>query len=192
MYEPGGPDKPFVLLIFEQGGKPMRKIFSFYAILGMLFLLAVALNAYTDTAKNQYSFVTVAGQAGLAEVELANLALSKSQNADVKEFAQMMIADHTKAGDELKGMAAQKNYDFPTDPSDAQKTVAGNLERLSGAAFDKEYAKVAVSDHQGAVKLFSTQAKSGTDPDMKAWAAATLPTLEMHLQKAQALQAKVK
>jgi putative membrane protein len=170
----------------------MKKIFSFYAVLGMLFLLSVALNAYTNPARNQYSFVTSAGQAGLAEVALANIALAKSQNADVKAFARMMIDDHTKAGDELKALSAQKKYDFPTEASMAQKAVAANLEKLTGAAFDKEYAKVAVSDHEGAVKLFSAQAKTGADADMKTWAAATLPTLQMHLQKAQELQAKVK
>src|ERR1041384_3152205 len=83
--------------IFEKRrASRMKKIFSFYAMLGILFLLSVALNAYTNTttARNQYSFVTIAGQANMAEVNLANLALSKSQNEDVKQFAQMMIADH--------------------------------------------------------------------------------------------------
>lgn len=170
----------------------MKRIFSFYAILGLLFLLSVALNAYTDTAKNQYGFVTVAGQAGMAEVELANLALSKSQNEDVKQFAQMMIADHSKANDELKALALQKKYEFPSDVSMTQKAVTENLSRLSGAAFDREYAKAAVSDHEVAVQLFSTESKSGKDADVKTWAMSTLPTLKSHLQAAQALQAKIK
>ncbi|HEV7643253.1 MAG TPA: DUF4142 domain-containing protein [Pyrinomonadaceae bacterium] len=157
-------------------------------------MLSVALNAYTDTKTtgNQYSFVTAAGQANMAEVELANLALSKSQNEDVKEFAQMMITDHSKANDELKGLAMQKKYEFPADVNMTQKALAENLSKLSGAAFDREYVKAMVTDHEGAVKLFSNESKAGKDADLKTWALATLPTLKTHLQQAQDLQAKLK
>jgi putative membrane protein len=181
--------------IFKQRRRgQMKRIFSFYAILGLLFLLSVALNAYTDTKTtgNQYSFVTAAGQANMAEVELANLALSKSQNEDVKEFAQMMITDHSKANDELKGLAMQKKYEFPADVNMTQKALAENLSKLSGAAFDREYVKAMVTDHEGAVKLFSNESKAGKDADLKTWALATLPTLKTHLQQAQDLQAKLK
>jgi putative membrane protein len=175
-----------------KGGRAMKKVFSFYVVLGMLFLLAVALNAYTEAAGKQYSFVTSAGQAGMAEVALANMALAKSQNEDVRQFAQMMIDDHTKAGDELKALAAGKKYGFPPQESASQKAVADSLSNRSGAAFDKEYARIAVADHEAAVKLFSAQANSGADTEVKAWAAAILPTLKMHLEKAEALNAKVK
>lgn len=170
----------------------MRKIFSFYAVLGMLFLLAVALNSYTDAAGKQYTFVTLAGQAGMAEIALANMALSKSQNEDVRQFAQAMIRDHSSAGDELKTLAATKTYEFPADVNETQKAIEENLSRLPSAAFDKEYVKVAVADHSAAVGLFSAEAKSGADPEMKAWAARTLPVIKMHLEKAEALSSKVK
>jgi putative membrane protein len=172
----------------------MKKVFSFYAILGLLFLLSVALNAYTDTktAGNQYSFVTAAGQAGMAEVELADLALSKSQNEDVKQFAQMMITDHGKANDELKGLAVQKKYEFPADVNMTQKALAENLSKLSGAAFDREYVRAMVTDHEAAVKLFGNESKAGKDADLKTWALATLPTLKTHLQQAEDLEAKLK
>jgi putative membrane protein len=170
----------------------MRKILSFYAILGMLFLVAVALNSYTDAAGKQYTFVTSAGQAGMAEIALANMALSKSQNEDVRQFAQMMIADHSSSGDELKALAATKSYEFPSDMNESQNAIAENLSRLPSAAFDKEYVKVAVADHSAAEGLFSAEAKSGADPEVKAWAAKTLPVIKMHLQKAEALSSKVK
>jgi putative membrane protein len=172
----------------------MKKIFSFYAMLGLLFLLSVALNAYTDTttARNQYSFVTIAGQANMAEIDLANLALSKTQNENVKQFAQMMIADHSKANDELKELALQKKYQFPGDVNMTQKTLADNLSKLSGAAFDKEFAKAMVADHEAAVKLFSNESKTGKDADLKAWAGTTLPTLKAHWQQAQVLQTALK
>jgi putative membrane protein len=170
----------------------MRKIFSFYAMLGMLFLLSVALNAYTDPARNQYSFATIAGQANMAEVEMANTALAKSQNADVKQFAQMMVDDHTKANDELKTLAIQKHYDFPVALSSTQQAMADHLSGLAASAFDKEFVNIMISDHEKAISLFNSEAKSGKDPEMKAWATATLPTLKAHLQAAEALRAKVK
>ncbi len=170
----------------------MKQIFSFYAVLGAMFIIAAALNSYTEAAGNQYGFVTTAGQAGMAEIALANMALAKSQSEDVRQFAQMMIADHTKAGAELRAMAARKNYDFPAEPSAAQKTSADTMAGLSGAAFDKAYIQTAITDHQAAVSLFETEARSGADADVKAWAAATLPAISAHLQKAQALEARVK
>jgi len=170
----------------------MKKIFSFYTVLGVLFLLSVALNAYTDTARNQYSFVTSVGQAGMAEMALANLALAKSQNEDVKQFAQMMITDHSKAGEELKTLAARKKYDFPADMNESQKAIADSLSNMAGAAFDREYIKAAIADHSAAVDLFTSEARSGRDADVKAWAALTLPVIKTHLQKAEGLDAKVK
>jgi putative membrane protein len=170
----------------------MKNVFSFYAVLGVMFIIAVALNSYTEAAGNQYNFVTAAGQAGMAEIALANLALSKSQSEDVRQFAQMMVADHSKAGAELKAMAVRKNFVFPSEPSAAQKTNADAMAGLSGAAFDKAYIQTAIADHQAAVSLFETEAKSGADADVKAWAAATLPAIESHLQRAQALEARVK
>lgn len=176
----------------DKEGRSMKKIFLFYAVLGLMFLTASALNAYTEAALASYGFVTNAGQAGMAEVSLANMALAKSQSEDVRQFAQAMIADHSKAGDELKALAAQKGYDFPAAPSAEQKANADSLMGLSGAAFDKAYVQTAVADHMGAVALFESEAKSGTDNDVKAWAAKTLPVIKAHLQKAQALDGKVK
>lgn len=170
----------------------MRKMFSFYAILGTLFLLAVALNSYTDAAGKQYTFVTLAGQAGMAEIALANMALSKSQNEDVRQFAQRMIAEHSHYNDELKALAAAKTYEFPADVNETQKTIAENLSRLPSAAFDKEYVKAAVADHSAAEGLFTAEAKSGADPEVKAWAAGALPGIKIQLQKAEALSSKVK
>lgn len=170
----------------------MKKIFSFYVMLGVMFLLAVALNSYTEAAGKPYSFVTAAAQAGMGEISLANLAMSKSQNEDVKQFARMMIADHSAANEELKTAAAKKGYDFPAAASAEQKTNEDALASLSGAAFDKAYAQAALADHQAAVALFESESKSGQDADLKAWAAKTLPTLKGHLSKAQVLNDKIK
>src|SRR5262245_1640151 len=105
----------------------MRKVFSFYGVLGGMFLIASLLSGYTKTAKSPNAFVTAAGHAGMAEVALANLALAKSQREDIRLFAQTMISDHGWVEGELKALAISKNYDFPAELSAGQKTNADAL-----------------------------------------------------------------
>ncbi len=155
------------------------------------FALAFLLIACDKEAKNSGSFTTNAAQGGMTEVKLGNLALAKAQSEDVKRFAQMMVADHAKANDDLKEVAAKKSVALPTDISDEQKSTMDKLSKLSGADFDKEYVKDMVEDHEKDVKEFQTQAQSGTDADVKAFAARTLPTLQEHLSMIKGIKDKM-
>jgi putative membrane protein len=138
--------------------------------------------ACDNEAKNSSSFTTNAAQGGMVEVRLGNLALAKAQSAEVKQFAEQMVADHTKANNELKEVAAKKSVALPTEVSDEQKSMLDKLSKLSGADFDKAYVKAMVEDHEKDVKEFQTQAQTGTDADVKAFATNTLPTLKAHLE----------
>jgi putative membrane protein len=135
------------------------------------------------------AFYKKAAEGGMAEVELGQLAQDKSSNASVKEFGAMMVADHSAANDKLKAVAAKKSVKLPTSPSVGQKASKTKLEVLSGNAFDKSYIKGMVEDHEEDIKEFQTEAASGQDPDAKAYAVATLPTLQTHLKKIQAIAA---
>lgn len=148
-------------------------------------------NVNSNTAVLQDSFWTTAARDGMAEVEMAQLALKKSQNADVKSFAQMMITDHTKANNELKSLAAKKKVVLPTDMGSSHKETMDELNELSGAEFDKEYVAAMVSAHESAVQLFEDNADD-SDADIKAFASKTLPTLKAHLQKIKDIQSKMK
>ena len=134
-------------------------------------------------------FYKTAAEGGMAEVEMGKLAQDKSSNASVKDFGAMMVTDHSAANNKLKTIAAKKNVKLPTSPSVEQMATKAKLEVLSGSTFDKSYVKGMLQDHQEAVKEFQTQASSGQDPDAKAFAAATLPTLKAHLKKIQAIAA---
>ena len=158
----------------------MKKIYNLY-VAAALFSALVILSGCGGEAKNSGSFTTSAAQGGMAEVKMGNLALAKAQSEEVKQFAQQMVADHTKANNDLKEVAAKKSVALPTDINDEQKSTMDKLAKLSGAEFDKEYVKAMVEDHEKDVKEFETQAKSGTDEDVKAFAARTLPTLQTHL-----------
>jgi putative membrane protein len=119
---------------------------------------------------------------GMAEVELGKLASEKASNATVKAFGQRMVADHGKAGDELKMVVASKQITLPTSIDAKHKATYDRLSGLSGAAFDRAYVTDMVADHKKDVAAFSEESTSGKDSDIKAWAAKTLPTLREHLR----------
>lgn len=147
-------------------------------------------NASSNTAVMQDNFWTKAAQGGMAEVELAKLALQKSQNADVKKFAQTMVTDHTKANDELKALAAKKSVVLPTDIG-SHKSTMDDLSKLSGADFDKAYVAAMVDDHEEDVDLFDDNTDN-SDADIKAFTTKTLPTLKSHLEMIKGIQSKLK
>lgn len=130
-------------------------------------------------------FVDEAAMAGMAEVQAAQLALQKGSSDDVKQYAQHMIDDHTKANDQLKQIAQQKGVQLPTEMDRHHKSEMNKLNKLSGAEFDKAYLKGEVGDHKKVVSLFEKEAKNGKDADLKQFASQTVPTLQDHLKSAQ-------
>ena len=138
------------------------------------------------------AFMTEAAQGGMAEVELSTVAKTKAQNAEVKKFAQQMIEDHSNANTELKQLAGKKNITLPTELDATHKGIKDKLSSLSGADFDTEYVNAMVADHEKSVALFKSQADSGTDAETKAFAAKTLPKLQMHLDMIKGIQGKMK
>ncbi|HYR28423.1 MAG TPA: DUF4142 domain-containing protein, partial [Thermoanaerobaculia bacterium] len=105
-------------------------------------------------------WISQAGMAGLAEVQMGNLALQKAQNADVKAFAQRMVTDHTKANEELVQLTTAKGLALPTQLDGEPKAGLDHLMSLSGAEFDKAYMEHMVADHGKAVSLFTTGSTS--------------------------------
>ena len=143
-----------------------------------------------NTAVVQDNFWSKAAQGGTAEVELARLALQKSQNAEVKKFAQMMMTDHTKANDELKALAAKKSVTLPSDLGKHQSTL-DDLNGKTGADFDKAYVAAMVEDHEADVDFFEDNT-ANSDADIKAFTTKTLPTLKSHLEMIKGIQSKMK
>jgi len=150
--------------------------------------MAKSEHAAADTASAK--FIKSAAQDGDAEIALAAVVNTQSQNADVKALAEKIKSDHTKANEELQSIATSRQVTLPTEPSAAQKSLHDRLSKLSGAAFDRAYVNAMVKDHQTAVAEFTKEAKS-SDPDVKAFAEKTLPALQDHLQRAQTLQRQI-
>ena len=137
------------------------------------------------------AFMNDAAPGGMAEVELGKMAASKAQNAEVKAFGQKMVEDHSKAGEELKQLAAQKKVMLPPDVLPAHKQLMEKLSKLSGADFDKEYVAAMVEAHEKDVAAFENVSKTAADADVKAFATKTLPTLKMHLEMIKAMAGKM-
>jgi putative membrane protein len=154
------------------------------AATGIAFLLtgSVAVAGSPDS-----SFFKNAAEGGMSEVELGQLAQQKAANPAVKDFGAMMIKDHSAANEKLKALAASKQVSLPDSPSMMQKASKTKLNMLSGDSFDKSYVKGMIDDHKEDIKEFQKEASEGQDPQAKAFASATLPTLQMHLDKIQAI-----
>lgn len=129
-------------------------------------------------------------QGNMAEVDAGRMALEKSQNAEVKKFAQQMVDDHGSALADVQALARAKNVPLPDGAGAMAKTKATALKALSGNLFDREYAKRSgVGDHESTVKLLQKIQKDGKDSDLKALAGKMLPTVEHHLDMAKQLAA---
>lgn len=147
-------------------------------------------NAVVVDSDSDESFVKEAGSAGLMEVEISQYALQHATNPRVKEFASMMVKDHTQANEELKAIAGNKNLTVTLDEKHSQKMR--DLQQKTGNEFDKEYMKEMVDDHQKDVDKFEKMAEDGKDPELKAFAEKTLPKLRMHLEHAKSIRDELK
>jgi len=144
----------------------------------------------TDAASTR-NFVDTAAADGMAEVELGHLAMQKANNPDVKQFAEKMVADHSKANAELKQLASSKNIVLPAGLNAYQKADKDRLSKLSGVEFDREYMSLMSSAHDKAVNLFQLESHHGTDTDIETWATKILPTLREHQTLAKNIAAKL-
>jgi len=136
--------------------------------------------------------VRTAAQGGEAEVALAKLASSRANDARVKSYAEMLERDHTQANKELSALADKKSIHVTPSMSASAKATEARLEKLHGAAFDRAYIAEMVRDHQKDVAEFEKAGRTLSDPDVKAFAQQTVPTLKAHLTQATQLQKDVK
>ncbi len=126
------------------------------------------------------AFMMNAAKGGMMEVEWGKLAAQNGQNADVKKFGNRMVTDHSKANSELMALAKEEGVTLPGARSPGKWKS------------DKDYMDMMVKDHQADLAEFQKQAQSGTDPDLKAFAAKGAKMVSAHLKLAQETQGKLK
>lgn len=167
-----------------------------HAVTGMA-VAAVLIFASGAAAKKRQSasrmpvdndFATSAAQANLAEIRMADLAMNKTSNPEVKNMAQHLEADHSKANEQLKQIAARMNIGLPTKLDAKNQAEYDRLSKLSGPEFDRAYTRNQAHAHKAVIADFRREAAHGTDPELKKYASDTLPALEHHLQLADAAE----
>jgi len=204
-----------LLLITSKIVKPKRvqmKKLTFFATTLLAAWMLQACNGGSNTAKHEDAvdsaqavnketapvdkessdFAVEAANGGMMEVQLGKLAQEKATNQRVKDFAAMMVRDHSKANDELKGLAQSKNIALPDSVSGDARDHMDKMSKMSGKDFDKHYIDMMVDDHDKDVDKFDKAANNLSDPDLKTWAGNTLPTLRAHQDSAKAIQAIIK
>jgi putative membrane protein len=142
--------------------------------------------------ENDAEFATEVADGGMLEVKLGQLAQTNSNSAQVKQFGQMMIDDHSKAGEELKNLARSKNISLPSSLSDKCQKKYDDLAGKKGEEFDKAYSKLMVKDHEDDVDKFKKEGEKGRDGDLKSWASGKVATLEHHLRAAKEMDEAVR
>ena len=149
---------------------------------------APGMPAPNQTNQNDRLFVAAATIGGNAEVALGQLAEQKGRAQAVKDFGHQMAADHGQANQRLSQLANAANIPQPGDLDEEHKAMRAQLDKLSGPEFDLAYIRAQIGDHQKTAQLFEWEIGSGQDPQLKEFAAQTLPVVLRHLQMASALQ----
>jgi putative membrane protein len=138
-------------------------------------------------AASDAAFIQMAAQGGMTEIQLGQLAEQTSKSRAVKAFARHMIKDHTANNDQLKQIATTKGATVPTSLNDQQQATMTKLQGEKGRKFDHDYIASQVQGHEQMLSAFQTEASSGGDPDLKSFAAQTVPVIQEHLKDAEKL-----
>ena len=145
-----------------------------------------------DLTETDETFVEVAARSNMAEIEFGELAATKATDVLIKSFAQQMVSEHTAAQNELEDLADDYGgIEWPNDLDQGHDSIMVQLNNATGYTFDTLYLKTQVTAHQNAVNIFGTAKTNATDTRVKAYAAKYHPRIEMHLEKADSIQAVV-
>lgn len=159
------------------------------AVWTAFFLLAGPAAMAQKVADDDLGFMRQAAHNGHAEVESSKLAQQKASSEPVKAYAARMVEDHTCSHAELEQLAASKGVQLPKEPDAAQQAKIRALAELSGPEFEQQYVEqLGVTAHQQTIALFQRGASNARDPELKSFAAKTLPVLQRHLEMARSLK----
>lgn len=159
-----------------------------FAACSSLALAQYASGKEASTLKHgDRSFIEKAAKSSMEEVAISQAVLERTSNPQVKDLAQMLVNDHTKANTALADIAAAKSVSLPV-----AEAVPGKWTKKTDKDYDEDFVDKVISEHKSAVKLFTEEANDGKDPETVAFARSTLLTLQQHLEQAQILKKSFK
>lgn len=169
----------------------MNRMLSTISCLALCCLTASAQKDHAaKAAMSDQQFVDFVAQTDMLEAHLGQMAADRSQSQDVKDYANMLIADHTTDYQQLSALAAKDGFTIPQGLDAAHNRMIEPFDKLKGAAFDSRYIHTMIEGHTEAIATFNKEAANAQNPDLKADASATLPTLHKHLDGAKDLEKK--
>ena len=146
-----------------------------------------ALAVYAASLSNaDRQFLTMAAKADMSEAHEGQMAANQAKRGDVKDFAKVMVQDHTDNYERLTQLAAKTGATIPKGINAAKDRTMMQLVHLKGEHFDRQFAMDEITAHKQAIAMFKHEAATAKDPDVKAFAADTIPVLEKHLKLAEA------
>ena len=171
--------------------RPVRSLTALALAVAVVWLAGGQVRADNKKSPDE-AFIRTADAIGQAEVKLGQIAEQYGASDAVKKFGARMVEDHTRLGKELRDLAGNKGLNLPEGLDQKHQQLMDELSKLRRADFDRAYTKDMVEGHQKAIDQFETEAKSGQDADVKAWAEKSLPALREHLRMAQQIAKEVK
>lgn len=141
-------------------------------------------NSRSSLSTADRDFITKAAQSDNTEIQTSKLALKRSQNQQVRNFAQRMIQDHTNSTNQLKQIVQPKGIKLPSGVG-PNKTLVTKLTNLTGKNFDRAYMQAQVEAHTKTLNDYQSYLKQGQNAELQAFATKIEPVVQQHLQMAQ-------
>jgi putative membrane protein len=133
-------------------------------------------------------FAVALADGSMFEAEVSKLAATNASAANVKDFAKMMVTDHSAANTELKDLAAKKNISLPMALSEAKQKKYNDLAAKKGTDFDKAYVDCMVDEHKDALDALQKESEKGNDADLRSWATGKIATIQHHYDVIKAIK----
>ena len=161
------------------------------ALCGVLFLSTTqAEDKAIPITSAESKFIQTAAIDSHAETEIAQLAVKKSENANVKAFAATLVTDHKTLNKELKQLAATPHVMLSKEITPAQTATLKKLETATGLEFDKEFLATVTDHHQSHISSYEQASKDHKDKELKLVVDKTIPVLKAHHATAVSLATK--
>lgn len=128
------------------------------------------------------NFLIAATQGGVAEVRMAQLALKKTNDPKVRDFAQMMVKEHSDINSQLGPMATQLGVSLPTQMNAADSAALGRMSRQQGSTFDRSYLASQKNAHIKALALFQEAGNQADNLTLRTFFAQNTATIATHLE----------
>jgi putative membrane protein len=144
----------------------------------------------SSVSKLDRDFMTKAAQSDMTEIQTSQLALQKSQNREIRDYAQKMIQQHTNSSKELMQIAQSKGVTLPKDVGSKNQPLVSKLSKLSGQEFDRAYMQGQIQSHQKTLNEYQAYLQKGQQQELIAFANKIAPLVSQHLEMAQGMVAQ--